>query len=117
MLILAISLFILAAMIGVYMLSNILKNEEPPRPAIFSHGSIAFIAFLILVSYAIAVGPSFLLILSIVLFILAEMGGITLLIMDTRNKPLPKPLAYIHAMVAGTGILVLVIYLLKYILK
>jgi hypothetical protein len=46
---------------------------------------------------------------SIVLFVLAALGGITLFIRDIQHKPLPKWLAIMHGLVAIIGFAVLFI--------
>ena len=69
MLIIAIVLFIIAAVFGLINLIAVLKNRPTPSLAVLAHGSFAFIALLVLIA-AIASGhKDILLITSLGLFI------------------------------------------------
>jgi hypothetical protein len=50
---------------------------------------------------------------SIVLFIIAALGGITLFIRDITGKVLPVWLAVVHALLAVSGFIFLLIYALN----
>src|SRR5262245_34827121 len=111
MLLTAIILFIIAAIFGLIILTAILKNQPTPKLAVFIHGPLAAIALIIAIIYAFMMGyVQPLLLTSIILFILAALGGLTLFTIDMRNKPIPKLLAVLHPILAVIALIVLIIY-------
>ena len=113
MITLAIILFIIAAIFGLVILTAILKNQPTPKPFVFLHGPLALIALILIIVYAVAQGASALLVTSIVLFILAALGGLTLFTIDMTNRPIPKMIAMLHPLIAAAGLIVLIIYVLQ----
>jgi hypothetical protein len=113
MLVTAIVLFIVAAVFGLIILTAILRNQPTPKPVVFIHGPIAATALLLVIIYMVTKGASPLLITSIVLFILAALGGLTLFTIDMSKRPIPKLLAMLHPLVAVAGLIVLIIYVLQ----
>lgn len=112
MLILAICLFLLAATFGLAILVAILQDLPANKIALIGHGTVAGIAILVMVAYLIIYGTAPLLIASLVLFLLAAMGGLTLFTMGRKKMKVPKLLVIIHPLVALAGIITLVIYVL-----
>lgn len=114
MLISAIILFIIAAIFGLVILTAILKDKPTPKPFVFIHGPVAAIALIIVIINLVMQGfASPLLITSVVLFVLAAIGGLTLLTIDMTNKPIPKKIAMMHPLVAAAGLIALIIYVLQ----
>src|SRR5688572_11812593 len=109
----AIVLFLVAAIFGLIVLTAILKNQPTPKLAVFAHGPIAAIALIIVIVYTILGHREPLLITSIVLFILAALGGLTLFIIDMQKKPIPKSIAVIHPMIAVLALITLIIYVVQ----
>lgn len=109
MLIWGIILFLLTALFGLIIVSAVFKNKPTPKPAVLIHGVLAFISILVLAGYLAAGHVNTLLITSLVLFVLAALGGLTMLSVDLKNKPIPKLFAVVHPIVAIAGIVVLVI--------
>jgi hypothetical protein len=109
---LSIGLFILAALFGLTVLFYILKDKPTPKLAVFIHGLIAASALLILLYYTYR-NPTTILITSSILFIIAALGGFTLLSFDLRGKAIPKALALIHPIIAISGLIALIVYILK----
>lgn len=110
MLSVAIILFIIAAVFGLIILTSILKDRPTPKPIVFIHGPVAAVALILVIIYAIMQGASPLLITSIVLFIIAALGGLTLFTIDMSKRPIPKLLATLHPVIAAAGLIVLIIY-------
>lgn len=105
---LIISLFALGAIIGMYLLALVLQKKETPKFVAFIHGAfvVAALALLIYYDYLHQAG----LIESVILFVVAALGGITLIIRDFTGKALPSWLAIGHAFVALSGFVFLLIY-------
>lgn len=108
MLFLAILLFALAAMLGFYLLSFVLQDKNTPKGVAFVHGPLALLGLMILIIYAIQYQPAP--IVSIIIFVLAALGGLTLIIKDLTGKKVPKWLALTHGFVALMGFFSLIFF-------
>ena len=83
----SIAFFALAAVLGMILLSFVLKGKETPKGVVFTHGPLAVIGLVLLIIYTVKnPGP----VESIVLFVIAALGGLILVIRDLTNKPIPK---------------------------
>lgn len=109
MLIVALGCFTLAALLGLYLLSFVLQNKSTPKAIAFIHGPLAAAGLIILIVYALSNSPSP--IVSIVLFTLAAMGGLTLIYRDLTGQSLPKWLALGHGLTAVAGYIFLLIFM------
>lgn len=114
MLILAIILFIAAAICGLIMLTALLQDKPINKTAIQLHGIFAAAGVILVLVYAFVFMPSwsYLLITSSTLLVLAALGGVFLFILGKKKKPVPKLLAVIHPLIAFAGFLALIIYIL-----
>ncbi|MGZ3932742.1 MAG: hypothetical protein ACXVP0_15855, partial [Bacteroidia bacterium] len=63
---------------------------------------------ILLIYFAMNHSPG--LIQSLVLFVLAALGGLVLITKDINGKPVPKWLAIAHGLVATTGFIFLLIF-------
>lgn len=108
MLITAILFFALAALLGLYLLTFILQNKNTPKGVAFTHGPLAAIGLIILIIYALFNKPAP--IVSIIIFIMAALGGIMLIYNDITGKTVPKWMAIGHGLTAIVGFLFLVIF-------
>jgi len=112
MLIAAIVLFALAAVFGLVALNAILKNKPTPKPAVFIHGGLAAVAVLLVIFFVTgSAGPSP--IASLVLFIVAALGGFALFAIDMQKKPVPKFLALAHPVIAAIALVLLIVFVLR----
>lgn len=110
MLVISILLFIAAALFGAYILLAVLSNKPTPKKAVFTHGPLAATALIIMIIYATMGHTEPLLISSIVLFIIAALGGLTMFTIDMMQKPIPKSIAIIHPLVAVVALVMLIMY-------
>jgi len=108
MLILAIAFFTLAATLGIYLLSFVLQDKDTPKGVAFIHGPLAATGLIILVIYAFFHTPAP--IVSIILFILAALGGFMLIYRDLTGKSVPKWLAIGHGITATVGFIFLIVF-------
>lgn len=102
-----ISLFSLGALIGMYLLSFVLRNKKTPKIVAYIHGAMVGTAFILLFCYATGT-PG--LTETVVIFAIAASGGVTFVIRDISKKSLPKWLALAHASIALTGYVFLLVY-------
>jgi hypothetical protein len=103
---LVISLFALGAIIGMYLLALVLQKKETPKFVAFIHGAFVAAALILLIVYSSG-NPGFM--DSIVLFIIAALGGLVLITRDLTGKPIPRWLAVTHGLIAVTGFIFLLV--------
>jgi hypothetical protein len=109
MLYVTIVLFAITAMFGVRILIGVLSNKKAPRPVVYSHGLFAATSLVLLIVYAFQ-NPANYPKVSIILFVLAALGGFYMFYHDINDKPLPKPVPFIHALIAVSGFIVLLLF-------
>lgn len=108
MLLTTVILFALAAVLGAVLINKVLKDKETPKAVVYSHGAAAATALVLLIIAYTNQGDSMLMI-SILIFVVAALGGFVMFSRDITDKPIPKWLAVIHAVAAVTGFLLLLI--------
>ena len=109
MLYLIIGLFAVAALIGILIFKNWLTNAKTSRTVIYLHGIFAATALVLLLVVAFQNHVSALR-TSVILFVIAALGGIYMFVRDLRGKFSPIWLATVHALLAVAGFLVLIFY-------
>lgn len=102
-------LFALAAVLGLIVAIAILQNKETPKAAVFAHGAIAAIGLVLLIIYAVQ-NPDNYPQISIIIFVIAALGGFYLFANDMRKQPGPKPVVIIHALAAVTAFVLLLFF-------
>lgn len=106
----AVIFILLAALLGLYLLSFLLQNKNTPKGIAFIHGPLAATGLIILIIYACLYKPAPL--LSIVLFVLAALGGVMLISRDILGKSVPIWMALGHGLTALIGFGFLIYFLL-----
>lgn len=107
----SIALFALAAVLGLIIATAIFKGKETPKPAVYAHGAMAAIGLVLFVLYALQ-NPTNYPQLSLILFVVAALGGFYLFANDMRKKPGPKPVVIVHALAAVTAFTLLLLFVL-----
>ncbi|MCW3103114.1 MAG: hypothetical protein JWO09_1554 [Bacteroidetes bacterium] len=103
-----IGLFALGAIIGIYLLTLVLQDKETPKAAAFVHGLFVVPAVIMLIVYITKNTPSP--VESLVLFIIAALGGLVLIYRDLTGKKIPKWLAVVHGLAAVAGFAFLLVF-------
>jgi glucan phosphoethanolaminetransferase (alkaline phosphatase superfamily) len=103
-----IGIFAIAAILGMTLLSFVLKGKETPRAIMILHGLFAATGLVLLLSYVFnnTPGPME----SAVLFVIAALGGFVLVFRDLTGKPIPKWLAVVHGLIAVGGFIMLLAF-------
>lgn len=109
MIYLAIALFALSAILGFIILIKWLTGKNASWGVIYSHGIVAAVALILLVIYAIR-NPAHFPKASIILFVIAALGGFYMFFNDIRQKPSPMAVAFIHALLAVGGFVMLLTF-------
>ena len=105
----AIVLFLIAAVMGIVLLTAVLQDKPVLLPALFLHGSFAAVALLILFCYLFVSGISGLFITSLGILSVAALLGATLVFVDIKNKTVLKLVAVLHPFIAIVGFILLII--------
>ena len=103
-----ITLFALAAILGMVLLTFVLQGKETPKGVVFSHGSLAVVALILVIIYAFKESPGP--IEAIILFVIAASAGLVMMIRDLSGKTVPKWLAIIHGLIAVSGLIFLLVF-------
>src|SRR5512140_1435933 len=89
-------LFLVGAIFGIIVWTAIFKNRPTPKPAVYIHGLIVVIAFIILLIFAGTAAAGTAPVAAIVLFAIAAVGGLILFSQDMSKKTIPRWLAILH---------------------
>ncbi|MBL7931523.1 MAG: hypothetical protein JNL60_06465 [Bacteroidia bacterium] len=106
-----IALFALSAVLGLIILINWLTKKNAPRGVVYSHGLVAALALVLLIVYAVQ-NPDNFPKASIILFVIAALGGFYMFFNDLKKKTSPLAIAFIHALLAVAGFIMLLAYAL-----
>lgn len=104
----AIGFLSLAAILGLVLLSFVLRTKQTPKALVIGHGLLAVTGVVLLIIYSIGQGPDP--IESIILFLIAATGGLILVSRDFMGKTIPKWLAAVHGLVAISGFIMLLVF-------
>ncbi|MEO6926342.1 MAG: hypothetical protein ABI129_06695 [Rhodanobacter sp.] len=107
----AITLFAIAAAGGLVMAGvRISGNRNPPAWLAMLHGLLAGAGLTLLLFAAFTVGLPKYALWALILLVIAALGGVFLnLGYQEKRELLPKPVMYIHALIAVTGFVLLII--------
>ncbi len=104
MLIAAIVLFLLAALGGLMMAFGIFNGAKPKPPLAVGHGLLAATALVLALLVAIAPGAATLVKYGVAVLVLAALGGAFLLSFHLRDRPHPRLVVVLHALLAVGGV-------------
>lgn len=94
-----IALFAIAAVLGLIILKNWLTNQDTSRTTVYAHGVFAALGLVLLLVYYFQNGAKTLQ-TSIILFLIAAIGGFYMFFRDMKGKMSPTWLAVVHGLVA-----------------
>lgn len=87
-----------------------LANRNPPAWLAMLHGLLAGAGLTLLLFGAFTIGIPMYALWALILLLLAALGGVFLnLGYQEKRKPLPKPVMYVHALVAVAGFIMLIV--------
>ncbi|HBA86199.1 MAG TPA: hypothetical protein DCZ95_19125 [Verrucomicrobia bacterium] len=108
-------LFALAALGGAVLAGLHLKAKSAPLSLAALHGVLA-VAGVILLLVGISQGRfGTAAVAALVLFVMAALGGLALIGMHLRSRPLPAPLIFVHALLAVSGFVTLLVGAVKHV--
>jgi glucose uptake protein GlcU len=106
----ALVLFALAALGGIYMATVRFRGaERPPTAIALVHGAAAAAGLIALIVAVAEAGAPAAARTALVVFIIAALGGFFLFAQHMQKKALPIPVIVIHALVAVAGFVVLLV--------
>lgn len=98
----------MTAILGMYLLSLVLRNKQTPKGATIIHGLFAVIGLALLIIYCFGNNPGPL--VSIIVFSIAALGGGILAYKDITGRRIPKWLGIVHGLTAVTGFVFLLVF-------
>lgn len=107
MLIIISIIFVVAAFFGSRLFDKVTKKEPTFKPFAFTHGILVGIGLVLLIIY-VSLTEDISPVLPFGIFFIAAGFGSVMFVKDILEKPIPEWLAYTHAILATTGILILV---------
>ena len=107
----AIALFAISAVLGLVILIKWLTKQDAPRAVVYLHGVGAAIALAVLIVYALQ-NPDDFPKVSIILFVVAALGGFYMFARDLQKKESHLAIAFTHALLAVGGFLALLFFVL-----
>ena len=90
----------LTALGGAVLLGYVLFNKPTPKGLSIIHGAAAFLGIVLLATFALTTDAEHRHIPSLVLFVVAALGGGFLIYRDITGKSIPKWLAIGHGLIA-----------------
>jgi len=105
----SIALFAISAVLGLTILLKWLSKTEASSTVIYAHGAFAAVALVILIVFALQ-NPENFPKTSILLFIVAALGGFYMFFRNLKQKIGPMPLAFLHALLAVSGFVILLLF-------
>jgi hypothetical protein len=110
MVVIALVLFGLAAMGGLILATQRFKGApQPSLPLAVVHGSAAALGLITLAVAVLGTGAPSLAKVALIVFLVAALGGFYLIAQHLQKKALPIPVIVVHALVAVTGFVILLV--------
>jgi hypothetical protein len=109
---LAIVLFAVAALLGAALATKVLKERPVSLGLAALHGIFAASGLVVLILVVMNAAEAGLGKWSLGIFVVAALGGFTLLSFQLRKKSLPIPLVVVHALAAVTAFALLLVWVL-----
>lgn len=104
----AIAIFGMAAIVGLYLLSLVLRSKSTPKGVVVTHGLLAVTAVILLIVYSVGNTPGPW--TALVVFAIAATGGIALAYKDITGQAVPKWLGVVHGATAVVGFILLLVF-------
>jgi hypothetical protein len=111
MLTIALIVFAVAAAGGATLAYMRIVKKDVSMPLAIAHGTAAATGLVLLILGVMRAGSTGSW-TSLVIFVIAALGGFTLFSFHLRSRPLPVPLVYIHGAIAVTAFVILLLTLL-----
>jgi hypothetical protein len=108
----SIAMLALAAVLGLIILIKWMTNKSASRGVIYSHGVVAAIGLLLIVVYSFQHQDNIPKI-SLGLLVLSAIGGFYMFFRDINNKMSPLAVAFVHALLAVSGFVALLLFALS----
>ena len=105
----SIAFFALAAVAGLTILVSWLNKKNAPRMVVYTHGLLAATALVLLAVFSFNQPDNFPK-YSLILFVIAALGGFYMFARDMRGKSSPMGLAGLHALLAIAGFVMLLFF-------
>ena len=109
MLNIAIVIFLVAALGGLFMATQIFRDRKPAMAIALLHGPLAAVGILLVFWLWMQSQASLVVSIALGALVIAALGGFFLFSFHLRDKPHPKAVVVLHALLAVTGVSALVV--------
>ncbi|MFT3726216.1 MAG: hypothetical protein QM759_00110 [Terricaulis sp.] len=106
---LAVVVFLVAAVFGIYMATRIFSGATPPWIAVILHGLLAASGLVLLLLAIYKGATATVLTIGAALLVIAALGGFYMVTFQLRKLPPPKPIVVVHALAAVAGVVCLLL--------
>ena len=97
----AVAIFGMTAILGIYLLSLVLRRKSTPKGITIIHGLLAVAALILLIVYCFGHTPGPW--VSIIVFVVAASGGFIMNYRDLTGRSVPVCLGILHVLTAIAG--------------
>lgn len=101
-------LIALGALMGIYMAITAVKSGHIPKGLALLHGFAVISGAVLLLIYAISSGRHW---DSLIIFLIAAVGGVYIVFKDITHQPFPLWLIFAHGLIGLTGLIWLSVHL------
>jgi FtsH-binding integral membrane protein len=105
----SIALFAIAAVFGLIILIRWLQKKDASSLVIYTHGILAAVALVLVIIYSLQ-NPNNFPKVSLILFVIAAVFGFYMFFRDLMKKMSPMAVAVIHALIAVSGFVGLLLF-------
>ncbi|OJY53806.1 MAG: hypothetical protein BGO90_02820, partial [Legionella sp. 40-6] len=101
----ALILLLIGVVFGIGILISLVESKPLNKTLLYLHGVVVFTAIGLMAVYLLLFSTSPLLLASLMLLIMAAIGGFTLFILGKKGRPIPIWLTIIHPLLAMMGVI------------
>ena len=105
----SIVLFAVAAVFGLTILAKWLGKKDVSQVTVYSHGIFAALALVLLIVFALQNSANYPQV-SLILFVVAALGGFYMFFRDLQKKMSPYSVAFLHALLAVAAFVGLLLF-------
>jgi hypothetical protein len=105
----SIVLFAIAASVGIALALSYLQGKAVTLSRALVHGAFAATGLVVLLAYLILGPHPGMALASFIVFLVAALGGFVLFALHVQKRKLPMPVIAVHALVAVTGFVILLL--------
>lgn len=108
----ALILLLIGIVFGVGLLISLAESKPLNKTLLYLHGTVVLTAIVLMAIYLLLFSASPLLLASLMLLLMAAIGGFTLFTLGKKGRAIPIWLTIAHPLFAMFGVICLIVYIL-----